>query len=1059
MEKPDSSQNRLSIFNGLLWLVLLFLLSVYPGGSSLMGQSKTKYSIVFDNSTVESAVGKMQKQLGINLFYDTKSLQQETKIINKTFENKPVNEILDYILEGTDLSYKIINNVITIAHKKKQPDKPKIESEGQYVKIKGLVLNVYGSPIEMALVSLPDFNIWGTTDSKGTFSIAKVIAGTTKLQVTCLGYQTLDTLIIIDADNDHMKFRLKEENLKLEEIVVTAKKGSSINSSSKVEKAAIEHVQASSLADVMQLMPGNIIANPSLTTANKVTIRSISTGDENSQRGVGLMINGSRVSTDASMSLEEDSKTANTVDFRNYSTDNIESVEVLKGVLSAEYGNITSGTILVTTKTGETPFEVRIKSDPNTKALALSKGFYLGTKAGSINIDADYARAFKQWISPVNIFNRTTMGITYSNTFNPHKNPFRFNVRVSGYISKNNVTSDPDVSKLDYTKTSDKNLSLAFYGNWLINKSWITSLNYNVSGTYQNNYTKNYTVSSQLPLPTTSTMTSGIGPGTFTDTFNEEDERTEDIPVYANAKVSANLNKKIGNALSKTVFGFEFNTEGNNGRGLYYESGTPQYYRERSYKEVPFLSDLSVFLEDKFNIPVLSETSLELIAGVRVNKMVISGYNYDPTFEPRFNGKYTIISPKKEGRLRFLSFRGGWGILERLPSIVQLYPDPKYLDVPLFQYRNTETGEQLAIIQTSVIDEKLSYNLKPVKTTNSEIGIDFNLFGIEAAITYFRENLEDGITPNSSYISESYDYYNTVSSATASPKYENGRVWAKNSSGVYEQVAYKTRQLYKSYTRPDNRGSIKKWGIEYDLNFGKIDAINTSVIVNGSYIRSLSTTPGLSYHYSDISDPIDPTEKLPYVAIFEGGDGQFITLGSGKERLSTNISFVTHLPSIRMIVSLVTQCIWMNNSWNIYDQGGIYKLDSDGYPVYGDYNGKNNKETLYRTPEYYMDHTGHIYDFNDVYWSTTDQNLKTRLSMLILSSNQSYYFKESGFNPYFMANIRITKEIGNLAQFSFYANNFTNSVPILKNKATPNGAGYRNNNTEIYFGAELKLKF
>lgn len=910
-------------------------------------------------------------------------------------------------------------------------------------------------PIATASVIIKELNVWGFSDDKGLFKISDIIPGTYTLEAYVLGYQKISMPVTINKDVTGFKFQLKEENLTLDNIVVTAKKGTSPNSSSKVEKAAIEHVQASSLADVMQLMPGNIIKNPTLTSSNSITIRSINDLGNNNERGVGLMINGSRVSNDASMALEPNTTaTANTVDFRNYSTDNIESVEILKGVLSAEYGNVTSGAILVTTKAGVTPFELRIKSDPNTKAFAVSKGFSVGKNAGNINIDADYARAFTEWISPVKVFDRTTVGITYSNTFNADKTPFRFNARISGYLSGNNVESDPDVSKLDYSKIRNRNISLSLYGNWQLRKSWISSLNYNISGTYQNNYTKNYTVAAKLPLPTTSTTVSGISLGTFTGTMNKEDERIEEIPIYLNAKVSGNLNKKINNILSKTVLGVEFNSQGNEGRGVFYYDGAPASYRERQYKDVPYMSDLSAFLEEKVTIPMFAKTSLELTAGVRANKMIIDGYNYDPTFEPRFNGKYTVIPSRREGALRSLSLRGGWGILERLPSIVQLYPSPRYLDVPLFQYRNAVTGEQLAVIQTAVIDSKLDYNLKPAKTTNMEFGLDFNLFGVEAELTYFNERLQDGITSNSSYISESFDNYNTVTSATASPIYQNGRVYAKNSAGEYVAVPYTTRRLFKGYSKPDNRGEIKKWGIEYDLNFGKINSINTSIIVNGAYIRSESTTPGLEYSYNSYVDPIDPSKTQQYVAIFEGDNS--VSLGSGNERLSTNVNFVTHIPSIRMIISLVTQCVWMSNSWNIYDNK-IYKLDSNGQPVYGNYNNQSNQETLYRAPVAYMDMDGNVHDFS-TYWTTTDASLKTRLAQLIESQNRSYWFKKSGFDPYFMANIRVTKEIGKLAQLSFYANNFTNSTPILKNKARPNATGARMN-TPIYFGAELKLTF
>ncbi len=183
----------------------------------------------------------------------------------------------------------------------------------------------------------------------------------------------------------------------------------------------------------------------------------------------------------------------------------------------------------------------------------------------------------------------------------------------------------------------------------------------------------------------------------------------------------------------------------------------------------------------------------------------------------------------------------------------------------------------------------------------------------------------------------------------------------------------------------------------------------------------------------------------------------FIAIGSGAERFSTNLNLVTNIPAIRMVVSLITQVIWINNTKNTYDKDRIYKLDSEGKPVYGDFDNQNNTEILYRNPDFYMDLDGNVKPFSD-YYTTTDEDLRRRLALLILSSDKSFYFLENGYRPRVMANIRITKEIGNYAALSFYANNFTNSRPLMKNIARPNAVGARMN-TEIYFGAELKLTF
>jgi len=912
-----------------------------------------------------------------------------------------------------------------------------------------VVLRDSQEPIAYAHVLIKELNLWGFSDDKGKFSISGIIPGLYTLEATSLGYQKVTYPVTLQKNVSGFKIQLTEENLKLDDVVVTAKAGSSMNSSSRVDKRAIEHLQATSLSDVMQLMPGAVIENPTLTSENKITIRSINE-NENNLRGVGLLINGSKVSSDAGMESD-------IMDFRAISTDNIESVEVLKGVLSAEYGDVTSGAIIVRTKAGYTPYEIRFKSDPRTKAISFGKGFALGADKGNLNVNADYASSFTDWRSPVDQFERFTLGVTYSNTYEIAGKPLRFNARVSGYHLGNSVTSDPDVSKVDYKKIRNNNINLSMYGNWQLNKSWITTLNYNISGSYAEQNTNEYKLKQDLPLPTTNRTTDGIGLGYFTPQPYSMDEWVNEVPVYLNAKISGNLNKSIAGTLFKTMAGVEFNTKGNKGDGTYYKGEMPQYFRERKYSDIPFVSDLSAFVEEKATIPINgNKSTLELMAGLRFTKMIVDGYDYDPTFDPRFNAKFNIMTPRRTGLFREIALRGGWGIMQKLPTISFLYPAPEYVDNALFQYRNSVTGESLALIQTSVIDNRLGYNLKPIRTNNFEVGFDVNVAGIEARFTYFNEKVRDGFTDNGEYIPQTINYYNTVTDPDAAPKYENGTIWVKDQDGVYQELPYTPYNQYKGYSRPDNRGSVDKWGIEYDIDFGTIKPINTSIIVSGAYITSNDFSTGEVYSYKRGNDPIDPQSDNMYIGIYKDNQNT-VSAGSGRERLSTNLSFVTRIPSIRMIVSLTTQCIWMSNSWNGYDYGNVYSEDSNGNAVYGDYNNKSNLMTLYRDPIAYMDREGVVRPFSDFH-TTSDNDLKRRLDVLRLRTDNSFNFLESGYKPYFMANIRVTKELGDIASLSFYANNFTNSRPLMVNKSRPNAAGGIKN-TPIYFGAELKLTF
>lgn len=56
----------------------------------------------------------------------------------------------------------------------------------------------------------------------------------------------------------------------------------------------------------------------------------------------------------------------------------------------------------------------------------------------------------------------------------------------------------------------------------------------------------------------------------------------------------------MGKTLFASLLGFEYNHDGNKGRGgSYYTDATPPFFRERNYKEIPFMDNISLFAEEK----------------------------------------------------------------------------------------------------------------------------------------------------------------------------------------------------------------------------------------------------------------------------------------------------------------------------------------------------------------------------------------------------------------------------------------------------------------------------
>ena len=177
-------------------------------------------------------------------------------------------------------------------------------------------------------------------DASGAFSLSTGGGGPFRLTVSYLGYQPLDT-VVAASESASLTLALRPRTLALSEVVVWATEGTRSPSSSVIGKEALVHVQPSSIADVMQLLPGHLIEDVKMEKATFITMRQAGS-DENTSLGAAFLIDGAPLSVDAHMQsvhqaddvLTARSVTARGVDMRKISTDRIEQVEVIRGIPS-----------------------------------------------------------------------------------------------------------------------------------------------------------------------------------------------------------------------------------------------------------------------------------------------------------------------------------------------------------------------------------------------------------------------------------------------------------------------------------------------------------------------------------------------------------------------------------------------------------------------------------------------------------------------------------------------------------------------------------------------------
>lgn len=216
---------------------------------------------------------------------------------------------------------------------------------------------------------------------------------------------SLDSIARIDsillADLERREKAMEEmKGKELGEVVVTARESRGVTAASVIDRQAMAHLQPSSFTDLVELLPGFVSKDPDMGKANLINLRQAAQaapdGYDTSSLGTSFVIDGVPVNTSAEMQTTADSDRAGRltagkgVDMRSIPTDDIESVEIVRGIPSVEYGELTSGVVKIKRKQGVTGLEARFKADMQSQLFYIGKGFGMPAPGWTVNVSADY---------------------------------------------------------------------------------------------------------------------------------------------------------------------------------------------------------------------------------------------------------------------------------------------------------------------------------------------------------------------------------------------------------------------------------------------------------------------------------------------------------------------------------------------------------------------------------------------------------------------------------------------------------------------------------------------
>lgn len=911
------------------------------------------------------------------------------------------------------------------------------------------------SPILYANITFPELALGTTSNESGEFVIRSVPIGTYKFSVTNIGYKEFTLTISLKQDVT-MNVKLEQQSLGLKEVIVTAEQSTSGATSSKIKSEAINHVQASSLKDVMQLVPGNLLLNPNLGEPGKLSIREVGE-DINSALGTAIIIDDIPVTNDGNMQ-----KTMGTgrsmatysgsgLDTRNISVDNIESITVDVGIPSAEHGNLTSGAVRIKTKSGSSPLNIKIKADPKTKQAFVGQGFILSKDKGVINLDMDAAHSYGDIYKKTNLYDRYNLSTKYSQTFFREKNPLNIEGKLDFSYNIDGNEWDPDMIVQEKAYSKETGIMGKLSASWMLDKSFLSSLSLDISYSidWQSGYEKKLESSSTGPTFYSTATTNGENRIYFAPSGYYSEVTYDGKPYNIYAKLKGALYKKTGVFAHKGLYGTEWRTTGNSGAGRLYDPTRPPTglgTRPRPFTDIPALNQFSLFAEDKITANIGS-TALEMTLGLRMDNIQPKGPFATKGaigVDPRINVKYNLLNRNNNKMFKDFSLRFGYGKTTKAPTLIHLYPDREYSDVVGFNYY-----PNLIVSTTNVVDPR-NYELKPAKSKKYEAGLDFQIGQVKTRFTGFYEEHRGGFINDQVYYPMNYRRYNVLA-AGLSPYYvPNDGVYYKDVNGNAVKVGYTNEVKFSSYEQYRNASTRIKSGVEYTIDFGRIKALQTSIMVTGAWLKTESYEEDSPYwqRVSYTSYASGASKDETFAAKFKNEFGY----GTVFERLNTNISIINHIPKLKMIVSLTTQILWYEKDWRkIYSDDKFYSL-SELRSYLGNSNlfsAEQEGTYNYRLPVSYKmyDNVEHLY---------TPADFTQSLHQLTIAKELKFRFGENNWPILFLCNLNISKEITKQIKLAFYANNFLNIRPRDLNDRE---GSYTRRNQVPFFGADITFRF
>ncbi len=787
------------------------------------------------------------------------------------------------------------------------------------------------APVSDATVAVEGTDLVARTDSLGRYILLRVPPGPQVLIARRLGYAPARTPVTVPASGSRtVDIIIATSALQLDQLIVTADRSGrakgELGTASVINRDAIANQIASSLQGILELVPGVPLQPPGLDASAQFSLRALATLGTAGTGGVSgpgaadigasgtlIVLDGVPLSNNANLqtvgvrgeTVPPASTAGGGIDLRRIPATTLERVEVIRGIPSARWGDLTQGAIIVDTRAAATAPEFAARFDPRTFEGNLVGGRAFQDERQAFTATGNIAQTSSARTLSSNtttrgagqLAHRMRLGVAEGDRRGPDgRSPLArltLDTRLDWWQLKYSSPERIDVQPGRNSFQDDHGLRLGERARLALAGG---TMELTAAYDAQSQSTRETRLIGRPTTPFTDRLTEGRNIGTYVEGTYSGAYELLGAPrlLYSRLEWERATRSNAGR-IAQIRLGTELRREWNGGDGYIFSiarppqvstfNGTTGYDRPRRFDVIPAFATSGLYADTRLSVR-RGQMTAEVQPGVRLETLHdgewwTSGAR-SSMLQPRLTAQ---LSPRP-----WLRFRGGAGAVSKSPTIAQMNPALQYYDLVNVNRFTPDPRERLAVV-TTFIKDPTNPALGLSRAAKRELGLELDGGARRGSVnlTWFDDRVRGAVTLRRDpqpLLRARYALADT-GRGTGQP----GRI-------VDPPIAREPVPVFLD--RYVNSGRLDSRGLEFIVAFPVIPALRTRLELSGATIETRFATDDRDFGPATRLNDFQVDTIIKRVAYFEG------TSTRSKQSILT-WRLVHHQPDLGLVITTTVQ--------------------------------------------------------------------------------------------------------------------------------------------------------